>query len=384
MTRVLFVGQSYIAGESREKLTHIAATPGYEVFLITPQVWRNHPLGEYHFQPLPPTSRVQAHPLPIHNNGKVFGFFYTPAAVRQALHTIRPDILHIEQEPGSLALLEFILLAHRPPRTQLLVFTWENIAQTRHWLRRLLEQWQLRQINHLFVGNQEAATLFQAKGYRGATTLLPNVGVNAEHFAPTPDPARKAQLGLTAPFIIGYAGRLVPEKGIADLLAAFALLPPHAQLFILGSGPVQAELQQQAQALKIAERVIFHGAVPHQEMPAYLNCLDCLVLPSRTTAQWKEQFGLVLAQAMACGVAVIGSTSGAIPEVIGTAGLTFPEGDVNALTQNLQRLLADPALHASLRAQGRQRVLDHYTHALIAKRTVQIYAALPKPGPSPH
>ncbi len=81
----------------------------------------------------------------------------------------------------------------------------------------------------------------------------------------------------------------------------------------------------------------------------------------------------MLIEAMACHVVVVGARSGAIPEVIGDAGLTFTEGDQLELRSQVQRLLDDPALRAELALKGRQRVLDHYTQAQVAARTVQVY-----------
>jgi glycosyltransferase involved in cell wall biosynthesis len=108
-------------------------------------------------------------------------------------------------------------------------------------------------------------------------------------------------------------------------------------------------------------------------MPAYLGQLDVLVLPSRTLSNWKEQFGRVLIEAMSCEVAVVGSDSGEIPNVIGPAGLVFPEDDVQALQRHLLALQQDQDLLSSLRKMGRQRVKRHYTQQQVAAQTVTVY-----------
>ena len=117
-------------------------------------------------------------------------------------------------------------------------------------------------------------------------------------------------------------------------------------------------------------------ALPPAQLATALQALAVLVLPSHTQPRWKEQFGRVLTEAMACGVPVIGSSSGAIPEVIGDAGLVFPEGDAAALAAALERLRIDPALHAALAAAGLARVRAHYTQDVIATRTAAFYRAL--------
>ena len=99
-------------------------------------------------------------------------------------------------------------------------------------------------------------------------------------------------------------------------------------------------------------------------------------MPSRTRPNWKEQFGRVIIEAMACGVPVIGSDSGEIPHVIGDAGLVFSEGDAGGLRDHLARLQAEPGLAEALGELGRQRVLEHFTQASIARRTAAVYAEM--------
>ena len=114
------------------------------------------------------------------------------------------------------------------------------------------------------------------------------------------------------------------------------------------------------------------------DMPAFYQQLDVFVLPSRTIPSWKEQFGRVLIESMATEVAVIGSNSGEIPNVIGDAGVIFPEDDVSALCAHLQRCHDDRAYCAELGKRGRQRVLSTYTMKQIARQTVDVYEALLK------
>jgi len=185
-------------------------------------------------------------------------------------------------------------------------------------------------------------------------------------------------------FTIGYVGRLVEEKGVHVLLRAVAGLSGACaelsrsawRLRILGSGPQRSHLEGLAAELGIAERVRFEGPIPSTQMPGYYNQLNALVLPSLSRPNWKEQFGRVLIEAMACGVPVVGSDSGEIPNVIGEAGLVFAEGDVQALRARLSQLMADPALREQLAQRGRDRVLAHYTQAQVAAKTYQVYHEL--------
>ena len=114
--------------------------------------------------------------------------------------------------------------------------------------------------------------------------------------------------------------------------------------------------------------------MPHEQVARYLNTLDTLALPSLTTPTWKEQFGHVLIEAMACGVPVIGSSSGAIPELIGDAGLIFPEGDIAALRAAIISLQTNLCQRSELARAGRKRVLEHYTHDRIAAANAEFFA----------
>jgi glycosyltransferase involved in cell wall biosynthesis len=172
-------------------------------------------------------------------------------------------------------------------------------------------------------------------------------------------------------------GRLVPEKGIQNLLESFAKVKGiHNSLLILGSGPLMRSLQSQSVELGIEKQVRWVSALEQTSVPDYLNCMDVLVLPSLTTPRWKEQFGRVLIEAQACEVPVIGSDSGAIPEVIDKAGLIFQEGDVEQLANRIKSLMDSKTLCGKLGKTGRKRVLDHYTNQKIADSIFRIYQNL--------
>ena len=138
-------------------------------------------------------------------------------------------------------------------------------------------------------------------------------------------------------------------------------------------------MRRLATDLGIAARVHFDGPVPSDQVAAYLRNLDALVLTSRTLPNWKEQFGRVLVEAMACAVPVIGSRSGEIPHVIGDAGLIVPEEDIDALRNGLLQLMQDDALRRELARRGRQRVLERFTQAQIAAETVDVYRTILEP-----
>jgi glycosyltransferase involved in cell wall biosynthesis len=174
-------------------------------------------------------------------------------------------------------------------------------------------------------------------------------------------------------FVVGYVGRLLFDKGLGVLIEAIASLPPSYRLRLVGGGPDREALERLAAGKGVAQRVEFAGAVSSQEIPQAFAAMDVMALPSLTRKNWKEQFGRVLIEAMACETPVIGSDSGEIPNVIGDAGLVTPEGDAKALAAALARLGSDPAHRAALVRRGRQRVLDRFTQEQVARRTAALY-----------
>jgi glycosyltransferase involved in cell wall biosynthesis len=117
---------------------------------------------------------------------------------------------------------------------------------------------------------------------------------------------------------------------------------------------------------KFPGRIVHVPAVPYGEVNRYLRCIDIFVLASQTTATWKEQFGLTLAQAMLTGIPAVASNSGAIPDVLGPGGLIFAEGNSEELVRTLKKLLESPDLRRNLGVAGRKHAMNNYTIGKVA------------------
>jgi len=171
---------------------------------------------------------------------------------------------------------------------------------------------------------------------------------------------------------VGYVGRLVHEKGVDLLLRAISEMDRPAVLCAIGAGGLEADLRALAESLPGVD-VRWLSRVPHEEVAQYMCAFDVMVLPSRSIPTWREQFGMVLAEAMACGTPVVGSDCGAIPDVIGDAGLIFPEEDHRALATALDRLAADEQLRGRLSERALARTREHFGPAGNLKRLVEIF-----------
>jgi glycosyltransferase involved in cell wall biosynthesis len=360
--RVVMLSKACVVGAYQKKLEELAALPGVELTAVVPPAWRDE-RGVLELE----RQHVTGYDLlvePMAFNGQFHTHFYP--GLGRLLRRVRPDLVHIDEEPYNFATAHALWLSRRVG-ARTLFFSWQNLLRRYPLPFRLLERYVLGRADAGIVGNHEAGEVWRRKGFRGPLAVIPQFGVDPTIYSP--GQARAPGRG----FLIGYVGRLVEEKGVDLLLTALGSLPGTWRACILGSGPQRLALQEQAGRLGLSGRVTFDAWIGSQGMPAYYRQLDVLVVPSRTRPNWKEQFGRVAVEAMACGVPVIGSDSGEIPHVLGDAGLVFAENDADALRAHLLRLMQDAALQAELSRQGRQRVLDRFTQARVAAETYEVY-----------
>lgn len=356
------VSKACVVGSFQRKLEEMARCPDVDLVVIVPPSWKDAQ-GELVLE----RAHVEGYRLladPIAFNGRYHLHYYP--RLKRRIEEIEPDIVHIDEEPYNLATWHAWRLARRA-EAKSLFFSWQNLARSYPFPFNLMERRVLQGVDHAIVGSQGAAKVWRSKGYTGPLSVIPQFGVDPDLFSP--GSRRDSDRG----FVVGYVGRLVPEKGVDLLIQAAAGLPDPWQLVIAGDGPEQPALAALARQLGVAEHVFFDDWLPSGRVAAYLRQLDVLVLPSLSRPNWTEQFGRVLIEAMACGVAVIGSGTGEIPNVIGEAGWTFPEGDVFALHERLVRLMQEAETRAKLGNLGRQRVLQRFTQAQVAVQTVQVY-----------
>lgn len=363
--RVLMVSKACVVGAYQKKLEELARLPKMELTVVVPPFWRDErgtlQLERQH------TTGYELVVEPMALNGQFHLHFYPGLGKR--IRRLRPDLVHIDEEPYNVATAHALWLSRRAGAKSLF-FSWQNILRHYPLPFRMLERYVLSHVDYAIVGNQESRLVWRAKGYQGPVAVIPQFGVDPEAFRPAPRPAGRG-------FIVGYTGgRLVEEKGVDLLLDALAGLEGTWRAYVLGGGPAREALQSQARRLGLSHRVSFDAQIPSSQMPAYYRQLDALVLPSRTRPNWKEQFGRVLVEAMASGVPVIGSDSGEIPHVIGDAGLIFPEGEVDILRAHLLRLMGDPDLRTDLAHRGRERVLARFTQARVAAQTYRVYRSM--------
>ena len=374
--RIALISKTFVADAAQRQLEWIAQQPGVELTLITPRAWRMDDGRTWTFSPTY-TRGYQTRELELRFNGHYHHYAYL--GLERVIDELRPDLLHIDEEPYNYAGFQAqrIATARRIPT---IFVALQSIYRRYPPPYSLFEQYNYRRTAHIISVNSDVEMVIRRKGYAGRSSVFYVYGVDPEIVYPHP---RESRMGDQ--FVVGYVGRLLFDKGLGVLIEAIARLPPSYQLRLVGGGPDRGALGQLATSKGVAQRVEFAGAVSSQEIPQAFAAMDALALPSLTRRNWKEQFGRVLIEAMACETPVIGSDSGEIPNVIGDAGLVTPEGDVQALAAALAHLGSDPALRADLARRGRQRVLDRFTQEQVARRTVTLYnEVLSGAGPVSH
>jgi len=309
----------------------------------------------------------------------------------RALGTTRTWMLGLERRLRGMEILHaaethngYSLQALRAKRRwggALVITAWETIPFNfeGHPVSRLAKAKVRAGADHFIAVTGRARDCLQAEGVEASRISVVPMGLDLERFCPgEPDPNLRASLGLDKqrPVVL-FLGRLVPEKGVHDLLLAFHHLRLHfglqPSLLMVGEGRERSRLAAQARRLKLEESFHLHPPLPYAKTPEIYRLADLFVLPSRPTRVWEEQFGMVLVEAMACGLPVVGTRSGAIPEVLGDAGLLVPPDSPFRLAEAIARLLRSPELRASLRAAGILRARQQFSRTRVSRRIEEIY-----------
>jgi glycosyltransferase involved in cell wall biosynthesis len=340
--RLLVISHPAVVSVNQEVYLELARR-GWNVTIIVPDRWR-HEYSDVDVEPQALEGMESAlRPTPVALRGRPQRHFYlTSCAARCA--EARPDVAFIEAEPFALSAAQWGFAFGRlgvPFGVQI----YENIDRRLPLPVRWLRSRVLREAAFVAARSDTAAELAHAWGATGEVGLAPPA-VPPWDSVPAPTERR---------FTVGYAGRLVPSKGLTDLVAAVRLLDAPVDLVLIGNGELRAQLD--GQPIPGSAVRIVHD-LRHEQMAAGYAQLDVLVLPSHTTPTWKEQFGRVIIEALWCGVPVVGSDSGEIPWLIALTGggLVFPEGDRASLARQLTKLREQPALRRRLAETGRLAV----------------------------
>ncbi|PQV63705.1 Glycosyltransferase Family 4 [Abditibacterium utsteinense] len=361
--------------EGLPKAQFIGEADDVELRVLLPNRWNFYGEPRFPETPLNPSYRRQIGHVMWPWAGPAQSYLHWYPELGRLLRRFRPDVIDLWQEPWSLVSAQTCFLAREIlPNVKIISETEQNIDKTLPLPFERFRTYTLKKADFLVGRSQEAIDHLRRKGYGGPARVVPNA-VDTELFtrqSPAEREAVRQKLGWDG-FIAGYCGRIVPEKGLLDMINALPLLPAQVKMAFIGNGEHRAQLQARAIQSEVEKRVRFLDAQRMEELPPLMGALDALVLPSRTTPNWKEQFGRVIIEAGACGVPVVGSDSGAIPEVVGDGGLIFPEGDVPALARAISKLHSEPEAARQMSQAGFRRAHEQFSWQQVSQQMVQIY-----------
>lgn len=266
---------------------------------------------------------------------------WDPRALRRAVREFEPDLVDIHEEPYFPAGAQGVVAAAGRPTV---MQTCQNIPKGLPGPIRAMRSWVFGRVSGFYPCSSGAEQVLRTWSYEGQTRVIP-YGVEDAFFDLHPSGER-----------VGFVGRLVPHKGIADLL------PFGTQLLCVGAGPL-------AEQVRAAGGEVVEAQSP-QELATQLERMGVLAMPSRTLPNWTEQFGRAVVEAMAAGVPVVAYDSGALPEVIGSAGVLVREGDRDGLVRAIREVLRT---RDGLAERGQTRAWERYRWPTVARQMLELY-----------
>lgn len=199
------------------------------------------------------------------------------------------------------------------------------------------------------------------EGYKKPILIQTQIGVDETIFKPN----KSKVINLNKSFnfdsyIIGFVGRVISDKGIWDIANTMNHLPSNIKLAIVGGGEELEKVKEFSIVNGWSERLIIYGQVSTNKVAQIMQELDCLFIGSRESDGWVDTFPNVVAQAMATGIPVIGSNSGAIPYLLGGKGLIYEPGKISEIVNHITTLIESPSLSHNIGISLRQRALEEF------------------------
>jgi glycosyltransferase involved in cell wall biosynthesis len=370
--RLLTVGHSYVVALNR-RLPHEIARVGsgrWEVTAVAPRFVRSE-LRDIALE-MRSDELCQLEPIDMYatKHLHVMAFEFR---LREILRRSW-DMVHIFQDPYIVAGWQPAYWA--PKRVPVVFFANQNITKKYPPPFSWMERYCVRRCAGWIGCGEKVIEALVKKGYGAKPHCVIGYGVDVEAFRRDKERRQRTrqQLGWDESVpVVSFLGRLTSEKGLDLLTSVLGQLHTPWRALFIGNGPTRKSLEEWGK--KFQGRVRIVGAT-HDEVPAYLNAADILCAPSQTMANWREQFGRMIIEGFASGLAVVGSDSGEIPHVIGDAGMVVGEKDQSAWVCSLERLIEDKALRDDLSRRGRARAEEQFAWPVIARRHLDFFEQL--------
>ncbi len=347
---------------------------GWKISLIIPDQWKDE-FGNTLEGGTWPGLKAKIDKVPVWKNGHIVLHVYK-RNWSNFLRKNRFDAIYVHNEPYALAAAQICRANARTIRAPFGFYSAQNIFKQYPPPFRWLERMVYKESAYAFPITEAVEEVLLAKRFRGVSTVCPLPLDPAIYRPRGTEEDRRLIPRAEGEVVIGYVGRIVEPKGLRTLAAALPSLRDLPwKLVVIGKGDFEETFRQLLADGGVSDRVAFLGFVPHEETPRYLSAFDTLVVPSETQPNWKEQFGRVITEAMACETPVVGSSSGEIPNLIGKSngGLVFPERDPVEFAKALRQILTDKDLRQKLGEDGRKWVEREVSLSAVAKKMADTF-----------
>ena len=373
--RLLVVSHPCTTPINQQIYAELEQQTGWNISLIIPNKWKDE-FGNTLEGAVWPGLKAHVERVPVWMNGNIVLHLYK-RNWSSFLKKNSFDAIYVHNEPYALAAAQICRANTRTVRVPFGFYSAQNILKRYpvpfSWLERMV----YRESTYAFPITDAVAEVLLAKNFRGRSTVCP-LPLDPTIYRPLGSEERRGViLREEDELVIGYVGRIVEAKGLRTLAAALRFLHDLKwKLVVIGKGDFKETFRQLLSEGQVGDRVSFLGFIPHAETPRYLSAFDILVVPSETQPNWKEQFGRVITEAMACGTPVIGSTSGEIPNLIrkSDGGLIFPEKNASELANCLRKMMTQENLRQTSAESGRTWVEKEVSLSAVAKKMASALA----------
>jgi glycosyltransferase involved in cell wall biosynthesis len=363
--QVLVIGHSFVVDANRALWNALAKKEDVQVDMVVPKHWTSNLIKDLYYQFNQKTDGHLREVFPINVFYKGNGSFFTfsPWPLWKVLRGKKYDAIVLAQETWSFSLAETLLISlfSKNRGTPFYLWVCQNLKKQHLFWLRFLERIFTVNTTAILCCCSEIQEVIEWKGINVPCRYFP-FSFDDETYDFDPSPLQRDKIRL------GYLGRLSDEKGIDLLIQAFQELrqsDSNLELVIGGGGPMASQFESM-------EGVVFKGILPHAEAHLFYQDIDIFVLPSKTTSFWKEQFGRVIIETLASGRPIVGSSSGAIPEVMGHLKVpyVFEEQNLESLKEKIKLAIDDIKEQKvdPIVKEGRERAFKLYSHAGVADR----------------
>jgi len=341
---------------------------GWDLMIVTARRWKDD-YGRIVRATPDPKLRGRLLALPVGLSGNIPLHFFM-SGLKRHIREFNPDCIYIYHEPYAVGTYQMIRAAKSVTSIPVGIRSAQNIVKRYPTPFRQWERQVYRQSDFAVVVSENVAQVMREKGYQRPIRVVPMPVDTATFF-----PAADAQ-SESAPLRLGFVGRLVPEKGIDTALKALASLPPGAaDLTIIGDGPQRSALVELATSLGVSDAVCWRGSLDLQATADAYRAFDVVLVPSRATDRWREQFGRVVIEAAATGVPVIATRSGELPFLVDSigAGWIVEEEDAGTMAAILETLRADRGSLVDIGHRLRKVAEEKYSDRTIVDQLVDTF-----------